>query len=233
MGNRDGKILQEVAAFCAELRSSVRGALKYDETAILLHLRQKRMSTPGEIARTLGLSPSKVSRCLAKIEEMSLVEGIPDVNDLRKCTFRLTNRGENAASEHIRVRGQKPALKMFERYAAVQLAESEARKRLGGMQLSRTAASPNRPGSLSKKSISPIAQSATTQAPKGPRETPAQTNASQESLAYSSTTKRSFFGQLRFAKPLCLRARNNSARGERNAAEAVALPRPSSRPKQP
>ncbi len=54
---------------------------------------------PGDLSRCLGISPSTLTRNLARLEERQLVKKAPDPQDRRANQIRLTDAGWSAAQE--------------------------------------------------------------------------------------------------------------------------------------
>ncbi|ACV22954.1 homoprotocatechuate degradation operon regulator, HpaR [Slackia heliotrinireducens] len=75
------------------------GDLDFDTLALLVVLQKSERNTAGGIADQLSWTPSKTSRCLKKATARALIRESVDSKDLRKCHFKLSNKGANVVFE--------------------------------------------------------------------------------------------------------------------------------------
>lgn len=104
---KDAAVLAGVFRSFHELEAIVRkDVLDLDAIMALFWLQGEWTSTAGRLSRSLRFSPSKTTRCLKRLVSLGLVEECLDDNDLRKCHFKLANKGENVAFEVARAFGK-------------------------------------------------------------------------------------------------------------------------------
>lgn len=105
--DRDATVLADVFRSFHELEAIVRkDVLDLDAIMALFWLQGEWTSTAGRLSRSLRFSPSKTTRCLKRLVSLGLVEECLDDKDLRKCYFKLANKGENVAFEVARAFGK-------------------------------------------------------------------------------------------------------------------------------
>jgi DNA-binding MarR family transcriptional regulator len=70
---------------------------------------KKGYTTPGGLARYLELSSGAMTSRLDRLEEMELIERIPDPEDRRSLVVALTDKGRSAYEQAASVGGRKEA----------------------------------------------------------------------------------------------------------------------------
>lgn len=113
--------------------------LSFDAVMVMLWLRKEPKSLAGRVSRALCFTPSKTTRCLKKLTALNLIDELLDGDDLRKCYFRLSNKGENVAFEVMRAIGKTSIEWQLACFIKLTRAASAAEKAHGGCKITRTA----------------------------------------------------------------------------------------------
>lgn len=100
-------------------RFARQGGLSFDALMILLWLHQETKCTAGNLSCSLGISASKATRCLEELTSSGLVEESLDSQDLRKCYFKESIKGENIVFEIVDLFGKRSTTKQLTWYSAL------------------------------------------------------------------------------------------------------------------
>ena len=120
-------LLSETFSDFEQLKAIVANAdLNLDDIIALMWIQRNRGCSSGQIADALGVSPSTVTRIRSRLESSDLIKEYFDSSDLRKCNYRITNRGKNVVYEVGKRLGRNRIRRQFDRFIELRKAQVDA-----------------------------------------------------------------------------------------------------------
>ena len=97
--------------------------LNLDDAQVLIWMREHGVMTASMVAHKFVISRPKATRIMRRLAETGLIREFIDASDVRKCNYRITNRGTNVVYELGKKIGPTSLTKQLEAFLALRNAK--------------------------------------------------------------------------------------------------------------
>ena len=128
------RVLSPIFETIENLTGLVRDAkLNLDDAQALIWMRDESAATASMLMGEFRISRSKATRVMRRLADAGLVREFIDARDIRKCNYRLTNRGTNVVYELGKRVSPATLSEQFDAFKALRCAKAEVRDQVGDL----------------------------------------------------------------------------------------------------